>query len=323
MKRRSAVIYSDSEEDEDSVPSREPELKRLRKNNVLSSTAPVTNDSAPRVTVSECIDAITSFIKSGRSSVFTVDPATAREAAFTEALAVVEGPNFQKIGTKHLSKLYEIIDRTYFKNYLSVIIKSESRVLAFRLSSRMTQRAGQLLTDKARPLHHELSISSFLLFETFSSRNNIDNRPITVNGLQCVNRLQCLLRVLEHELIHLLFCCNAMKKSLRIVDRNGAYVESFHGPTFQAAVKRFYGHTGWQHSLVTRDEVAFTQHGIEVGVTISFEYEGKTLRGKVNRVQQRVTVLVLDNESTGATLFSDGNKYLKYYVPVNHCRVAL
>jgi hypothetical protein len=270
---------------------------------------------------------VSKFIKTGKSAVFgcaAAALATARHSTFDAAVEIVGKPNFQKIGTKHLTKIYELLDRVYFKGCLSTILKNEHRVLSFRLSSRMTQRAGQVMIDKDRPLHHELAISSFLLLEAFSKENTVCSRAIMVNGLKCENRLQCLLRIMEHELIHLLFCCSSIIRSLGLMDSSGNYVDGYHGRTFQLAVRLFFGHTDWQHSLVTRDELAFIDRGIEVGALISFLHEGKQIRGKVNRVQKRVTVLVQEDKNVvrsnpNAMLFSDGNKYIKYYVPIDEC----
>lgn len=235
-------------------------------------------------------------------------------------MCILGSPNFQNIGQHHLKRIYELIDQKYFNKLITSILKSESRVLTFRLSGKMTQRAGQLFTDKDTPFHHELSVSSFLIFEAFSGGNSTASRPVSVNGLVCYDRVHCLLRIVEHEIVHLLFCCDSIGRAMGLVDSKGDYKEPFHGPTFQLAVKRFFGHTDWQHTLVTRDEVAFIQQGIEVGALVSFQNDGKTLQGKVNRVQKRVTVLVQDNMNKEARLFSDGNKYLKYYVPLNLCK---
>lgn len=316
MKRRSGVVYSDSDD-----AGEAPEaisMKRVK----------VSETHAAGLRASRCPDAgeysgaIIHFIRTGKSSVFhssAAAVAAAQDAVYNDAVGILGCANFQKIGNRHLNQIYLLLDKIYFKNHLSTLLERESRVLTFRLSSRMTQRAGQLYTDKDSPRRHELSISSFLMFEAFGANPCNQTRSVAVNGITCRNRTECLLRVMEHELVHLLFCCNSITKGLDLLRSNGEYRESFHGPTFQLAVNRFFGHTDWQHTLATRDEIAFVQRGIEVGSAVSFAHEGQTLHGKVNRVQKRVTVLVMDNNNAAAKLFSDGNKYFKYYVPIAEC----
>jgi hypothetical protein len=98
-------------------------------------------------------------------------------------------------------------------------------------------------------------------------------------------------------------------------------VESYHGDIFQRCILRLFGHTHWQHDLITRDEVAFVNHSIEVGRMVRFTLDGKIMTGKVNRVQKRVTVLVKEN-GPNSIQFSDGQFYAKYYVPISSCTVV-
>ena len=52
---------------------------------------------------------------------------------------------------------------------------------------------------------------------------------------------------------------------------------------------------------------------VRVGDHVSFELEGKTYQGRVNRITRRATVLV---ESHRGEPFSDGRRYLTFYVPL-------
>lgn len=63
------------------------------------------------------------------------------------------------------------------------------------------------------------------------------NEYIKIGGIKCYNKLQCLMSVFEHELIHLLihiFCID-------IDYKNNHYIH--HGDAFQSILKNIFGHT--------------------------------------------------------------------------------
>lgn len=191
----------------------------------------------------------------------------------------------------------------------------------------MTRRAGQLFTDHRQPHVHELGISSFLLFQSFAGDTapQPPPPPVLVNGFRCKNRLECLLRIVEHELVHLMFCCKSLVSALGVRKEEAHNIESSHGAVFQQAVRNLFGHTHWQHELTTTDERAFLTKGIEVGAMVKFRWQSEALIGKVNRVQKRVTVLVQDKakeKHADAREFSDGNFYRKFYIPVEDCQLV-
>ena len=65
--------------------------------------------------------------------------------------------------------------------------------------------------------------------------------------------------------------------------------------------------------MITPREHAAVEHGIRAGDRVEFEFEGDRHVGIVNRITRRATVLV---ESADGRLYSDGNRYAKFYVPV-------
>jgi hypothetical protein len=266
-----------------------------------------------------------------------------QQHVYSDALKIVEEENFTSLTTRQLSALFYLIERHHLEGTLRQILKNEGRQISFRLSQRMTSRAGQLLTEIDTPQQHELAISTYLLFQTFSSRNQI-HRPITVNGLSCTNRLHCLLRLVEHEMVHLLLCCTTLVDCF-MTDRHHEYVrclspssssfspstmpgECYHGPTFQLLAGQLFGHTEWTHDLPTPKEIAYQMHQLTVGTLVQFYLEGELLTGKVNRIQKRVTVLVKDNPTTSGKYhpdsreYSDGCHYRKCYVPIGECEVV-
>jgi hypothetical protein len=144
-------------------------------------------------------------------------------------------------------------------------------------------------------------LSSTLLFQAF---DDVD-RPITVTGLRCANRLEAMQRVCEHELVHLLemfFWNDSSCSQCR----------------FQDIAGRFFGHTEHSHDLITQRERAARNFGIRVGAYVRFRHEGKWIDGWVNRITRRATVLV---EDPRGQRFNDGKYYVRFYVPVEQLKL--
>jgi hypothetical protein len=73
---------------------------------------------------------------------------------------------------------------------------------------------------------------------------------------------------------------------------------------------------------LTPKDVAKTQMGVGVGDRISFSHEGRTLEGTINRISKRATILVPSHDSHQGTLYSDGKRYFKFYVPLGRLRAS-
>ncbi len=177
------------------------------------------------------------------------------------------------------------------------------RPLTFHLSKRMTRAGGKTSWKSIRDRRtgsvreeFEISVSSHLLFQTF--RN--ETRSVTVTGLECTDRLQAMQRIVEHEIVHL---------SEQLAWRSS----SCRAARFQSIAVRLFGHQAHTHDLVTTAEVAH-QHGVRRGSRVAFEFEGRRYQGIVNRITTRVTVLVA---SPQGERYSDGNRYMKFYIPLN------
>lgn len=214
--------------------------------------------------------------------------------------------NFTAISARDLTVLSALYDERFLDGLLKQAVNREERPkLAFRVATRMTSAGGKTILRQRRargeptPEHEkqlEIAVSSTLLFQTFL---DVDRR-ITVNGLVCRDRLEALQRVFEHELIHLL------ELLLWGASRCAA-------PRFQELARRHFGHTEVTHRLVTQRERAAERFGIRVGDRVSFELEGIRYQGIVNRITKRATVIV---PSDAGLQYSDGQRYLKYYVPI-------
>lgn len=213
----------------------------------------------------------------------------------------IKDANFETIHSRDLEFIFAMYDRVYFDGVLGPATRANQTPLTFRVSKRMTRVGGT--TTRYRPRSglgpkqsYEIAVSSTLLFSTFYDVS----RPIMVTGVECRNRLEALLRIFEHELIHL--------TELVAFDDSSCSQRRFQQLAFQ-----FFAHTEATHQLITPGERAVAKFGIRPGAKVRFRVEGREYVGFVNRVTKRATVLVEDPSSP---LYSDGHRYAKFYIPL-------
>lgn len=226
--------------------------------------------------------------------------------AMLEQSAQIRTANFTVIGSDDLERLFALYDREFFRGLLGeMLMEDYAHPMAFRLSRRLTRTAGQTMRQvrrvrvtggMAERVNYEISVSTTLLFSTFQ---NVE-REVIVGGLRCHDRLEALQRIFEHELLHL--------SEFLGWGRSSCSAENFHRLS-----RRIFAHEGVSHDLVTPREQAAVAFDVRVGDQVSFELEGATYHGRVNRITRRATVLI---ESPRGEPFSDGRRYLTYYVPL-------
>ncbi len=212
----------------------------------------------------------------------------------------ISQPNFDRMGRDDLVRMIRMYDDLFFGG--RILPTAEAEGLSFGLSSRMTRIAGKLVTHYPQGNHDglrkfELVLSSTLLFQTFE--DDVD-RPVEVTGRLCRDRLEAMQRVAEHELVHLVEM---------LIWNDGNCSEA----RFQSIANRYFGHTDYRHDLITQRERALAKFNIRVGDNVRFAHEGKFLKGRVNRITRRATVLV---PSQAGERFSDGERYQRFYVPL-------
>jgi hypothetical protein len=82
---------------------------------------------------------------------------------------------------------------------------------------------------------------------------------------------------------------------------------------FQGITRNFFGHTEYKHQLITPRERASVKFGIRPGIMVRFRFDGVEYTGLVNRISKRATVLVEDAQGER---YTNGKRYMKYYIPV-------
>lgn len=224
---------------------------------------------------------------------------TLQREIFDEVLVgseYIRQPDFESIHPRDLRFLYAAYDDRFLDGLCRRAV--EPGEVTFRLSRRMTRAAGTTTYSRSRagvPLY-EIGVSVSLLFDGFGP----GDRNVTVAGLPCSNRLEALQRVFEHELVHLVEFVAWRKSNCR-------------AKRFETIAKGLFGHREYTHHLITRRERA-ADMGIRVGSLVTFDWEGKPLTGRVNRITKRATVLV---EDPRGRRYSDGRRYFKFYIPLS------
>lgn len=211
----------------------------------------------------------------------------------------IDGPNFRKVAADDVSRMIRMYDDRFFGG--KILSAASAEGISFHLSSRMTSVGGKLITqypegDYQGRRKFELVLSSTLLFQTFEDVS----RPIEVAGCLCHDRLEAMQRIAEHEFVHLIEM---------LIWNDGNCSEA----RYQSIAKRYFGHTDYQHSLITQRERAAVKFNIRVGDEVLFFHDGHRMQGRVNRITRRATVLV---PNAAGQKFTDGKLYSRYYVPL-------
>ncbi len=205
----------------------------------------------------------------------------------------VTSPNFTSISDFDVGKLFKLYDEQFFNNFFWDNYRQK---LNFKISTRMTKSAGKLTYYKQNQ-SFLISLSTNLLFQTFKN----ENRTIKVNGFICTNRLEAAMHVLEHEIIHL---------SEWIVYKNSNCSHA----RFRSLAKNIFGHTDVTHQLVVGSEYAQISYDLNIGDTVSFQFDGIEMKGIIARITKRATVMVEDGR--GQYMDKAGKRYVKYYIPL-------
>lgn len=212
--------------------------------------------------------------------------------------------NFTACSADDLRLLFALYDERFFGGAVGGLVQASGAPLTFSFSPRLTSSAG--LTKRFarrgddRPSRFEIVLSSPLLYQTFTDVS----RTVTVNGVECRDRLEAAQRVFEHELLHL----------IEMLVWGGSSCDA---PRYKGLALGWFAHTETKHDLVTQRERARARFDVRVGDRVAFTFEGSPYAGVVNRITRRATVLV---ESARGEAYTDGKRYLKFYIPLGELR---
>ncbi|MBP7563287.1 MAG: hypothetical protein KA886_05805 [Candidatus Cloacimonetes bacterium] len=192
-----------------------------------------------------------------------------------------------------INQLMYLYDSIFFDCYLVKNLE-----IAIDLSRRMTRSAG-ITKFNRRTRHFEIVFSIPLLLHTFKENKG---RSFDVNGLPCSSPAQALMRVMEHELVHVLEFVLKGNSSCSKQD-------------FRIIAWRLFGHTQTRHAITNENQAVIKKSEFPVGQKVSFEYEQVEYQGVIHRITKRATVMV--PSVRGTYLNEAGKRFAKFYVPLS------
>ncbi len=202
----------------------------------------------------------------------------------------IDGENFTAISTADLRLLFDL----YYEEFFEADTRSYWNV-GFSLSKRMTRTAGKVIYSR-KDKFCEIRIASTLLFRLdFTDPEKF----YIVNGIKCYTRLDCLMRVFEHEIVHIfeyIACGNSNCSQ----------------PRFKDMVYNLFRHTGTKHEMNPAKKEPVPVGTFKPGDHVRFIYRGTVIEGTIKGIRKRATVL---GEPVRDKL---GRKLMpKYYVPLS------
>lgn len=198
-----------------------------------------------------------------------------------------------------LKLMFDLYDKFFFGNWFK---NSYQGKLKFSLSRRMTKSAGSTICPKnIAGIKLEELVLEIRIGVDFLFNYDVVEGPKPVCGVNTSDSLQALQLVFEHELCHVIeyICFHSSKCS---------------GARFRTIANNLFGHTASHHNLPTYKQIANQNFELNIGDTVFFTFKGKKLKGILNNIKKRATVLVPDKN--GPFGDNQGNTYSKYYVPL-------
>ncbi|AOY74557.1 SprT-like domain-containing protein [Clostridium formicaceticum] len=216
-----------------------------------------------------------------------------------EASPNINNGNIKEISETDLELLFSLYNQVFLENRLKKDFKG---TFSFSLSKRMTKSAGLILYSKninkmkseGEKIEIRIGVDFFLQYDLLEGKK-------TVCGIDTKNSLEALQLVFEHEICHAIEYIYFKKSSCK-------------GERFKTISNNLFGHTESYHQLPTYRQIANKKLGLKIGDQVSFTFQGKKVDGIIYRINKRATVMVKDKK--GQFIDKEGNRYIKYYVPL-------
>lgn len=215
----------------------------------------------------------------------------------------ISGVNFAQISNDDLYLLYHLYDEIFLNSWFKKNFKGK---IIFKLSKQLTRAAGNTTTKK----HIEKINPEDVEFQIKISLNHLMNfhkveRDKYVGGIKAENNLDSLMLVFEHELCHVLEFLICYKSNCK-------------REPYKNLINNLFGHIESTHNLVTNKELCLTEYGFKIGDNVKFEFKGKQLTGKINKINKRATVM--SPSTHGNYVDNKGQHYVKFYIPLDHLK---
>lgn len=159
-----------------------------------------------------------------------------KKVAIDELFAKKGGANFVSLSGKDIRRIFDLYDDIFFQNQIKEKIGDNE--IRFSVSRR-TSGAGGVCTVERGCVYY-FDISPNILNTIFKYSKSKD-----AAGIGCKDRVECLLLIMEHQIIHLLM----ILWDYVSLEETNATIYGTHGSLFRCMIKEYFGHTSTDHDL--------------------------------------------------------------------------
>ena len=171
----------------------------------------------------------------------------------------------QDLTPTHLHSIFSLYDEIFFQGQITTRLKELNAKIRFYTSSRSSGMGGTCGVERAsgasptRTCTYYIDIAPNIISTIFRI---YPKGLLLAAGVGCEDRLECLLLIFEHELIHLLMELWAFADP----SREPKNIYAPHGKLFQCMARTYFGHTRFDHDLgiptidVEEEHTAFKRH---------------------------------------------------------------
>ena len=182
----------------------------------------------------------------------------------------------------HLQFMFTYYNNHSFNNELSTMVQNKNRSITFNTNLNGNNKAGEHSYDPATKTH-TLRLSPGIICNLFTNGET----NLKTNGLIVNDRLDAMINVFEHELVHLY--CSLKGYTRKVRQGEGKMYYSPHGKLFQELVFSFFGHTDYHHDFNHGEATAHvSKDQCSIGMLIYFETQaGKRVYGKIEKINPK------------------------------------
>lgn len=162
--------------------------------------------------------------------------------------------NFTKLKEENVRTLYKLYDKVFFDGQIARKLKEVGSPLDFEVTTSTVAttagRCGRKKNTRTQQCNYIFSFPNGLYQKIFTNEA-ARKKPLDLAGWTCKDRLECLMIVFEHELIHLLMMVWGYDAKERSGPKKNIY--SSHGKLFRCMLTYYFGHTEYKHTLLNND----------------------------------------------------------------------
>ena len=216
-------------------------------------------------------------------------------------------PNFEE-APNVLAVLFSYYDKFFFDGQLTRIMTEKKARISFDITSRLTKSAGYCTVEGCE---YTIKISRPVILGTFRKGEKFQKS----NGIQCYDRLECLMNVFEHELTHFVVDITHGHTS-----RDRIY--SDHGLYFRELVGAYFGHTKYKHELIGRAEVPGNRENFRVGDLVTYRSnKGDMVTGFIDKLNPKRAVI--GNKAVPYSLIQPVDAEQRFSEAVNNLTISV